>query len=65
MKEEVKTRIGAGNRSYPAVRKIFETRHLNDNLKSKVYGITVRPAFMYGFETCTKNIKEYEVSSRR
>jgi hypothetical protein len=64
MKEEIRSRIAAGNRCYLALQSVFKTRSLSKNLKSKVYRTTVRPAVMCGSKTWAL-LKEDEESLRR
>lgn len=49
--EEVMARIASGNRCYYGLRKFFQSKTLNRELKCKVYKQLVRPIVMYGSET--------------
>jgi hypothetical protein len=64
MKEEIRTRIAAGNRCYLGLQRILKAGSLSKNLKLQVYRTVVRPVVMYGSETWTL-LKEDEESLTR
>lgn len=53
MREEIKSRIAAGNRSYFSLIRVFRTCNLSRNLKIKVFKTIVKPVVTYGSETWT------------
>ena len=49
--KEIKARIAAGNRSYYALKIIFQSRNASKNAKKKIYTTVIRPIVTYTSET--------------
>jgi len=60
IEEEIKERIGAGNRSFFAHKKIFQSKLITRKPKERLYHTVIRPVVVYGSEcwVLTENIKE-------
>lgn len=64
IREEIKSRIAAGNRAYWAMIKILQSRSLSRKSKVTVYRTVIRPVVMYGSETWTMTVAEEELLRR-
>jgi len=60
IEEEIKERIAAGNKSFFANKKIFQTKLITMKTKERLYHTVIRPVVVYGSEcwVLTENIKQ-------
>ena len=60
IEEEIKERIAAGNRSFFANKKIFQSKLITTKTKERLYHMVMRPVVVYGSEcwVLTENIKQ-------
>jgi len=60
IEEEIKERIAAGNRSFFANKKIFQSKLVTRKTKERLYHMVIRPAVVYGSEcwVLTESIKQ-------
>jgi len=60
IEEEIKERIAAGNRSFFANKKIFQSKLITRKTKERLYHMVIRPVVVYGSEcwVLTENIKQ-------
>ena len=58
IKDEIRLRIQAGNRSMFANRKLLKNKDLNSAIKLQIYKSIIRPTVTYGHETWTMSITE-------
>ena len=60
IEEEIKERIAAGNRSFLANKKIFQSKLITRKTKERLYHTVIRPVVVYGSEcwVLTENIKQ-------
>jgi len=60
IEEGIKERIAAGNRSFFADKKIFQSELITRKTKERLYHTVIRPVVVYGSECCvlTENIKQ-------
>jgi hypothetical protein len=50
---DIKDKIAAGKRCFPAFNKMLGTRHLSKNMKIRTFKTIIRPIIFYGSETWT------------
>jgi len=50
IEEEIKERIAAGNRSFFANKKIFQSKLITRKTKERLYRTVIRPVVVYGYE---------------
>ena len=60
IEEEIKERIAAGNRTFFANKKIFQSKLITRKTKERLYHTVIRPVVVYGSEcwVLTENIKQ-------
>jgi hypothetical protein len=58
IKDEIRLRIQAGNRSLFAYKKLLTNKNLNSAIKLQIYEFIIRPAVTYGCETWTMSVTE-------
>ena len=60
IEEEIKERISAGNRSFFANKKIFQSKLITRETTERLYHTVIRPVVVYGSEcwVLTENIKQ-------
>ena len=58
IKDEIRLRIQAGNRSMFANRKLLKNKDLNSAIKLQIYKSIIRPTVTYGWQTWTMSITE-------
>jgi len=60
IEEETKERIAAGNRSFFANKKIFQSKLITRKTEERLYHTVIRPVVVYGSEcwVLTENIKQ-------
>ena len=52
--KEIKSRTEAGNRSYFALKNIYQSRIIKKFFKNKIYTMVIRPVVSYASKTCGK-----------